>query len=145
MPRDFFDDWNSFFDNELNRLFKMTSNRFNRPVKDMQPYKFLETENGYIFVTNTLGINKTDISVSVKNEKGDPYPYLHIKGTTKMEKIDFENRVELTIRLILEEKIENVAYDVKDGLTIVYIKVKRDKNDKENVIEAKQVDENFDF
>jgi hypothetical protein len=62
-----------------------------------------------------------------------------------MEKIDFENRVELTIRLILEEKIENVAYDVKDGLTIVYIKVKRDKNDKENVIEAKQVDENFDF
>jgi HSP20 family molecular chaperone IbpA len=121
MSRDFFD--------EFENLFKMTFNTFNRPVKDMQPYRFLKKENGYIFVINTLGISKEDLSVQINTEKGDPYRYLHIKGETKLEKFNFENRVELAIRLITNEEIENVAYEVKDGLTIVYLKTKKNPED----------------
>jgi HSP20 family molecular chaperone IbpA len=117
----FFDD----FDRELTNLFKMTFNTFNRPVKDMQPYNFIKKDNGYIFVINTLGISKEDLTVQITTEKGDPYRYLRIKGETKLEKFNFENRVELAIRLITSEEIESVAYEVKDGLTIVYLKTKK--------------------
>ncbi len=129
MSRDFFE--------EFENLFKMTFNTFNRPVKDMQPYRFLKKDNGYIFVINTLGISKEDLTVQINTEKGDPYRYLHIKGETKLEKFNFENRVELAIRLITNEEIENVAYEVKDGLTIVYLKTKKNP---EETFKAKYIE-----
>jgi len=117
MTRDFFD--------EFENLFKLTFSNFNRPVKDMQPYRYQKTENGYIFVINTLGIGKNDVSVEITSQKGDPYRSLRVSGKTKMEKINFENNVDLAIRLITDEEIEDVAYEVKDGLTIIYLKVKK--------------------
>jgi HSP20 family molecular chaperone IbpA len=131
------------FDREFNKLFRLSFSNFNRPVKDMQPYKYIATENGFIFVINTLGINKSDLQVSLANEKGDPYPTLRIKGKTMMEKVKFENTVDLALRLVIEEKVEEVAYEVKDGLTIIYLRLK--KSEPENKIEAKLVDDNFDF
>jgi len=139
MARDFFDD----FENDFARLFKLSFSNFNRPVKDMQPYKLIKNENGYILILNTLGISKTDISVKISTERGDPYPYLRISGKTKMEKFELENTVDLSIRLIIEQEIEDVAFEVKDGLTIVYLKLK--KESPEVKLEAKYLDDNFDF
>jgi len=113
-----------FFD-EFDQLFKLAFSNFNRPVKDMQPYRYEKTDNGFIFVVNTLGIGKDDISVQINTQKGDPYRYLHVKGATKMEKINFQNSVDLAIKLRIDEEIENLAYEVKDGLTIIYIKLKK--------------------
>jgi HSP20 family molecular chaperone IbpA len=139
-PRDFFNE----FERDLNNLFKMTFSTFNRPVKDMQPYKWYKKDNGLVFVINTLGISKKDVSVQINTERGDPYRYLHVKGQTKMEKIDFENTVELAIRLIMDDEIEDVSYDVRDGLTIVYLKLK--KESKEPLLKAKAIEsEEFDF
>lgn len=115
---------NDFFD-EFADLFKLSFSNFNRPVKDMQPYRYERTENGFIFIVNTLGINKNDILVEINVQQGDPYRYLHIKGSTEMEKINFKNSVDLAIRLRITEDIEELAYEVKDGLTIVYIKLKK--------------------
>jgi HSP20 family molecular chaperone IbpA len=131
------------FDNELNKLFRLSFSNFNRPVKDMQPYKYIRTDNGFIFVINTLGISKTDVQVSVANDKGDPYPTLRVKGKTMMEKVQFENTVDLALRLVIDEEVEEVAYEVKDGLTIIYLKLK--KPEPTSKIEAKYIDENFDF
>lgn len=136
--RDFFDE----FDREFNKLFRLSFSNFNRPVKDMQPYRLTRTENGLIFTINTLGIDKEDIVVQIKTQKGDPYRQLHVKGTTKMEKINFENNVELAIRLGFEDEIEDVLYEVKNGLTVVYLKLRKEP---ENKLEAKYIDEDFDF
>jgi len=135
----FFDE----FDRELSKLFRLSFSNFNRPVKDMQPYKYHKVENGYIFVINTLGISKNDISIKITNEKGVPYPMLKIQGKTMMEKIKFENSVDLGILLGFDEDIEEVVYEVKDGLTVVYLKLK--KAEPEMNIEAKYIDEEFDF
>ena len=118
--REFFDD----FEREINNLFKLSFSNFNRPVKDMQPYQYRKTDTGFVIIVNTLGISKNDISVEVKTKKGDPYRYLHVSGKTKMEKFNFENNVNLAIRLLIDEDIEEVAYEVRDGLTIVHLKLK---------------------
>jgi HSP20 family molecular chaperone IbpA len=135
----FFDE----FDRELNKLFRLSFNNFNRPVKDMQPYRYVRTDNGYIIVINTLGIGKSDIEVKINREKGDAYPTLQVKGSTVMEKIGFKNTVDTALRLGFDEDIEDVKYEVKDGLTIIYLKLK--KTESENLIKAKYVDEDFDF
>jgi HSP20 family molecular chaperone IbpA len=135
----FFDE----FDREISKLFRLSFSNFNRPVKDMQPYKYLKVENGYIFVVNTLGISKNDISVKIMNEKGLPYPMLKITGKTMMEKIQFENTVDVGILLGFQEEIDEVVYEVKDGLTVVYLKLK--KAEPQVKIEAKYLNDDFDF
>jgi HSP20 family molecular chaperone IbpA len=135
----FFDD----FERDFAKLFKLSFSNFNRPVKDMQPYKLIKTENGYILILNTLGVSKNDLSVKIGKEKGDPYAHLRVSGKTVMEKFQLENNVDLSIRLIIDEEIEDVVYEVKDGLTVVYLKLK--KKEPEVKIEAKYIDEDFDF
>lgn len=128
---DFFDDFDNMFSNIWNR--------FNRPVKDQTPYSvYKATGKGYVIVCNTLGMDKNDLSVNIEKEKGRPYPILRIKGETKIEKINFHNSVDLAIQLKLEDEIEDVNYELRNGLTIVYIKVKTVETPK---IEAKYIDD----
>jgi hypothetical protein len=108
----------------------------------MQPYRFIKKDNGFIFVINTLGIKREDIMVRVNTEQGDPYRYLHVQGKTEMEKINFENAVDLAIRLKIDEEIEDIAYEVHDGLTIVYLKLKQVPKVE---MQAKYLDESKDF
>lgn len=123
MAFDFFDDFNNFFG-------KAWSN-FSRPVKDMYPYTVYKIDNKrYIVACNTLGISKDDLKVGVEtNKKGSTYPVLRIKGSTKFDKqgVKFDNNVDLGINLEIdpnEAEVEDVKYEVKDGITIVYLKLK---------------------
>jgi HSP20 family molecular chaperone IbpA len=126
----------------MNDNFKFLHSFFNRPVKDMQPFQPMRVENGFIVVINTLGIDKEDIMVEIKNKKGSPYKYLHITGKTKMEKINFENNVDLAISLNIEDDIAELTYNVKNGLTIVFLKTAEPKVE----LEAKFVEtDGFDF
>ena len=128
---DLFDDFDG--------LFSSLYNRFNRPVRDMSPYAVYKSPGkGYIVVCNTLGMDKNDLSVNIERSKGRAYPVLRIKGATEIKKIDFRNTVDLAVLLKLDEEIESVNYEVKNGLTIVYIKVKIVEEPK---IEAKYIDD----
>jgi HSP20 family molecular chaperone IbpA len=138
MSRDFFGDFNR----EINDLFKLTFNTFNRPVKDMQPYRYIKKDNGFIFVVNTLGIKREDIIVQITNEQGDPYKQLRVQGKTEMERINFENSVDLAIRLKIEEEIEEIAYEVNNGLTIIYLKIKKVPKQE---MSAKYLEQNEEF
>jgi HSP20 family molecular chaperone IbpA len=136
--RDFFDEFNR----EMNELFKLSHSFFNRPVKDMQPYHLVKVDNGYIVVINTLGIDKEDIMVELKTKQGSPYKYLHVSGKTKMEKINFENNVDLAIALHMGSDIVDLTYNIKNGLTVVFLKMSEPKVE----LEAKFVeDDAFDF
>jgi HSP20 family molecular chaperone IbpA len=135
----FFED----FEREWNRFFKLSFSNFNRPVKDMQPYKLMKSEKGYAVILNTLGIAREDLEVKVAHNKGEPFPTLFVKGKTLMGKLNFENTVDLAIRLNTDERIEDVMYEVKDGLTIVYLKL--EEKEPKIKIEAKYIDDDFDF
>jgi HSP20 family molecular chaperone IbpA len=139
--RGLFDDFNTPFEG-LDSLFKQVFNNFNRPVKDMKPYKVVRKDGGIIFVLNTLGISQDDLSIEIANKKGDPYRYLNVKGTTEMEKIDFSNKVDFSIRLLFDDEIKKLAYEVKDGLTIIYMKFEESK--KIEALEAKLLEEGDD-
>lgn len=112
--------------NELSTFFDNMWNNFSRPVKDMQPFSVYQNEDkGYILVVNTLGINKEDLTVNLENEKGSLYPILKIKGETTIEKINFSNKVNLGIQLKIKDKVEAIDYTVNNGLTIIYLKIKK--------------------
>lgn len=127
------------FDDIFGRLY----NNFNRPVKDMKPFKaFKVDDKGYIIVCNTLGMNKDNLQVHIEREKGRPYPILKIKGETSIERINFTNSVDLGIQLKFDEEIEEVHYEVKDGLTTVYIKLKEEVKEE---IKMKYLDDGTDI
>ena len=125
----------NFFD-DFERIFARMDNIFNRPVKDQKPFTVYQSDKGYIVVCNTLGISRNDLKINVSKELGNPYPVLSITGETKIEKIDFSNNVNLRIRLMMDDEIESVSYETRDGLTLVYLKMKQLTN-KIDTFEAK--------
>lgn len=132
------------FGSDFNALFNLVWNRFNAPVKDMQPYRAYVVEGkGLEIVCKTIGINKEDISVRLDKEKGAGYPTLKIQGSTEDKQIHFTNKVDLTIQLKVDaDKIESVQYDSKNGLTTIYIKIKQEPK---KSIEAKRIDDSADI
>ena len=104
--------------------FMRTSNIFHTPVKDMDPTKVFKVDDGYMLVCKTLGISPEDISIKVEDGDRMSYPTLRISGSTKIEAIDFENAVDLSITLNCKEDISGIDYNVKDGLTIIHLIVK---------------------
>ena len=116
--------------NNFDEFFNLMWNRFNRPVKDQYPCSVYSADGkGYVIVCNTLGMDKNDLSVKIEKQKGCPNPILHIKGATNLSKIQFNNTVDISIELRFEHTIEEVNYEVKNGLTTVYIKCKEFNQD----------------
>lgn len=127
----FFDNNDNFFDN----LF----NTFNRPVKDVQPFRMYAVDgHGYIVIVNTLGIDKDKLRVSLKTNTGRGYPTLTVQGETKIEKINFENKVNLSVILKIPEKIESISYDSKNGLTSIYLKT---SSSEEKIMKAQSIED----
>ena len=113
------------FFGDFDGLFSSLYSRFQRPVKDQSPYAVYKSPGkGYIVVCNTLGIDKEDLSVNIEKEKGRPFPILKVKGKTEIQKINFSNTVDLALQLKLDSEIKDVKYEMKNGLTIVYIATK---------------------
>ena len=129
--RGLFDDFDNFFSKDVNSLFNLVFSNFNRPVKDMQPYKVVRKDGGIIFVLNALGIGKDDLNIEITNKQGDPYRYLNIAGSTEMEKIDFRNKIDFSIKLLFDDEIKKLSYEVKNGLAVIYMKFEEIKKTKQ--------------
>lgn len=129
--------------NEFDSLFSKVWNNFSRPVADQYPFKTIKKENGYVIVCNTLGLAKEDVQVNIESKKGSPYPILKVSGETAIENISFQNKVNLGIQLRMEQEIESVKYEVKNGLTTIFIKTKSE--DPVKNIKAEYSDGSLDF
>lgn len=128
-----FDDFN--FDD----IFSKVWNNFSRPVLDQKPFSCFACDKGYIIVVNTLGIDKKNLSVTLENEKGRPYPVLKIKGETDLKKINFKNSVNLGISLKLDNPIKELSYKCENGLTTILIETEKPKATK--TMSAKLIDD----
>ena len=104
---------------------------FSRPFKDMSPIKFFKNEDGYVGYCLTTGIKPE--SVEVKPEDG----YIKVNGFTKDEEFNEEFSQSFCVKVNpdIYKNIEELTYTSKDGVTKIYLKVK--KADKE--IKVKRV------
>lgn len=130
----------------FNDFFDLFANVFNRPVKDMAPYSVYKAKSGYIIVINTLGINKDDLKIDIikNNSMNKEYRILNIKGSTRIDKINFNNSVDLKLVLKFNEEIQEISYETKDGITLIYLKVS-DINTTEDIMSAKYLTDTKDF
>ena len=137
------------FSNFFDDFFEKTFSAFNRPVKDMNPYKVYKTEKGFILAVNTLGVSRDDLSVQLNRPKGLPSTYseLHIKGESNIDMINFKNNVDLRIRLKLDRKVEDISYQCRDGLTLIFLKLETPHEivDEGDSITAKFIENSDDF
>lgn len=89
---------------------------FNRPVKDMTPYKIVQNEGKTILILNTLGISPDDIEVEVT--PGDSFyasQYLHISGKTKDELSDKEYNI--SMKFTIKKPVKKIEWESRNGLT----------------------------
>lgn len=91
---------------------------FNRPVKDMTPYKMVEKEGKLVIILNTLGISPKDIDVEV--EDGTNIQFLKISGKTKNQMSDKEYSINMTFSV--KKPMESVNWQSEDGLTYLEVK-----------------------
>jgi HSP20 family molecular chaperone IbpA len=104
-------------------LFDLVFKEWSRPVKEVKGYNVIKSDKGYVVVINALGISKEDLSIDLSGK------YLSVKGETKIEEIDFTNKVSYQFYVgDLDGEIDTVEYRLNDGFLYVDIKLKQTKN-----------------
>lgn len=109
--------------------------RFNRWEKDMNPYSIkYDKENGKVIMShNILGIDKKDLSVTVKPENGKNY--LVISGKTVDEVTGKEYSVNSRFYISNDYDVDKMKAETRNGLVYITIPYKKEVlEDKTKVI-----------
>ena len=116
---------------------------FSRPFKEIDYAKmYRHPENkGYIVVINALGISNDNIKVEFKPATNVSLPTLTVTGTQTNEFSKKTYSVNYSAGIRIEEEIEDVVYDCKDGLCTIFFKTKQ-KDDREGVF-ARPIPKDF--
>jgi HSP20 family molecular chaperone IbpA len=106
-------------------LFDLVLKNWTRPVYEATGYKVIPVENGYQIVLNVLGIKEKDIAIKV--DRG----VLSVSGKTENELIKFTNSVNYKFNIEkFKNDLDEVKYEVQDGLMIVTLILKEPKENK---------------
>lgn len=108
--------------------------RFNRKEKDLYPYSVVQNKaKGNAVIThNVLGINKEDLSITIKPENGENY--LVISGKTEDEALGKTYSINSRFYVPNSYDIDHVEAEVKNGLVYITLPYK-----KEAIEETKQI------
>lgn len=98
-------------------LFDLIYKSWARPVKEVTGTKVIKTDEGYKVVVNVLGISKDDLSINLDER------YINIKGETKIEEIEFTNKVNYQL-YVGDINIDKITYTLKDGFAYINVRVK---------------------
>lgn len=101
-------------------LFDLVFKTWDRPMKEVNGYRKISTDYGYLIVANALGINKDNLEIDLTRET------LKIQGKTEIEDIDFTNSVnyQFYVGSKVYEEIDKIEYELKDGLAYISIYTK---------------------
>lgn len=131
-----FNNFDSAFDSMFNQLSQLgfgspINIRFNTGnTKDMNPavWKIWEqdipdsTEKeqiGYEAICRTVGIREDDIKLELRDFG------LCLDGTSDVEENRYSQHIELPISREIMRNIENITYHSQDGLTYIFVRMKR--------------------
>ena len=117
----------NFFNDFENYVFSDSMLKWIRPFKEKDGYYATRQKDGkgFIIVFNTLGIDKKDINVVHNIENDKTVVKLQVSGKTEIPELGTSYEAKFVISVSTKEygeKIEDVKYSVKDGLTLVYVK-----------------------
>lgn len=86
---------------------------FNSNVKDMSPYSFKKTDDGFIGTVKTLGISEKDIKVTVE-EYG-----IKVTGESEINGEKYNTEIEIAINDSVMADLKEIKYHCQDGLTFI--------------------------
>lgn len=94
----------------------LISRAWNRPVREAEGYRIIQTSTGYQIVVNVLGIKEKDLEL--KAEHG----VLSVNGKTENEALQFTNSVSYRFAIgNIESQIKEIEYEVADGLLVIQL------------------------
>jgi transcription termination factor Rho len=130
-----------FFDS----FFSPLERSWNRMFQEKDGYRIMRgAEDGsYIATFNTIGISPNDIKVT--NVKRGNGVVLRVSGKSTIKEINDEYDANYEIMLSNPNGVQDVQYKVKDGLTIVYIKFNKPKEEIETNAKLLGPDEDTDW
>lgn len=112
--------------------------KFDRKEKDMYPYsiKYDKKEGKAILSHNILGIDKKDLSIAIKPEKG--VNYLVISGKTQDEITGKEYSINSRFHISEDYDTDKIEAEAKNGLVYITIPFKKEAlEDKTKTINVK--------
>lgn len=111
-----------FLDDIIDNSFKWDKDeyKFNRPVKDMNPYFITDNKTSLTITHNVLGMNKEDLKITRENDNGNDF--IKIEGKT----IDALTKKEYSISSTFavngkELDLDKIASTMKNGLLYITI------------------------
>lgn len=89
-------------------------------TKDMYPISWKKTENGYKCVCRSVGINPEDLNIAFSDNS------MKISGKTECDGETYSVSYECPIAKEIISNIDKVEYKSANGLTYIYITLKKD-------------------
>lgn len=86
---------------------------FNSNVKDMSPYSFKKTDDGFLGTVKTLGISAKDIKVTVEDYG------IKVTGESKINGEKYNTEIEIAINDSVMADLKEIKYHSQDGLTFI--------------------------
>lgn len=104
-------------------VFDILFKNWDRPVKEVSGYRWLDTDNGKVLILNALGISKENLKVELAQQT------LSVNGKTELKEFDITNSVnyKFNIQRSFVERLKEIKYEVKDGLVFIEFAIKPDK------------------
>jgi HSP20 family molecular chaperone IbpA len=86
---------------------------FNSNVKDMNPYSFKKTDEGFIGTVKTLGISEKDIKVTVEDYG------IKVSGESEIDGEKYNTEIQIAINDSVMADLKEIKYHCQDGLTFI--------------------------
>lgn len=94
-------------------------------IKQQKPVTWNNTDNGYRAICRTVGINPDDVKIEIVDDG------IHLTGTTIVDDEEYSVSYIMPVSSMIMNKIEDIKYESKNGLTYIYLNLKK--------IEKKQI------
>lgn len=110
----------NFFDDDFMRIFDKPIVRYNSAkTKDMSPMSWHKTDKGYKCACRSVGVAPDDVHVTVTSNS------IKVKGETKYDGETYSIDYECSVAKDVINNIEKVGYKSLNGMTYIYITVKK--------------------
>ena len=109
------------FSNFFNDFDDVTNLIFNNYTLDQHPVSWKKTDKGYKAICRTVGISPDDVSIEILNNG------IRLSGETIVDDETYNVSYNIPISSKIMSNVEGITYEVKNGLTYIYLNVKTDE------------------